>query len=80
LTGEVVGDVNEPEAEAWRAFAGARQVRTFGAVTGGLLELADWLTASGVSQVAMETTGVARDRPAPQQTESSGPRPAGVER
>ncbi len=36
----------------------AREVRTFGAVTGGLLELADWLAGQGVTHVAMESTGV----------------------
>jgi transposase len=34
------------------------QVRTFGTMTGDLLELADWLAANGVVQVAMESTGV----------------------
>jgi transposase len=33
-------------------------VRTFGTMTGDLLELADWLAAQGVVQVAMESTGV----------------------
>jgi transposase len=35
-----------------------RDVRTFGAVTDGLLELADWLTTLGITHVAMESTGV----------------------
>ena len=34
------------------------QVRTFGTMTGELLALADWLAASGVRHVAMESTGV----------------------
>jgi transposase len=34
------------------------EVRTFRAVTGGLLELLDWLTACGVTVAAMEATGV----------------------
>jgi transposase len=34
------------------------QVRTFDTMTGGLLELSDWLAAHGVDQVAMESTGV----------------------
>jgi transposase len=34
------------------------QVRTFGTMTGDLLELADWLAAHGVVHVAMESTGV----------------------
>ena len=38
---------------------GARkEVRTFGTVTDDLLALADWLTAVGVTHVAMESTGV----------------------
>lgn len=35
-----------------------REVRTFGTMTRALLDLAEWLTAAGVSQVAMESTGV----------------------
>jgi transposase len=35
-----------------------RQVRTFGTMTADLLALADWLAAEGVTQVAMESTGV----------------------
>jgi transposase len=34
------------------------QVRTFGAMTGAVLELADWLAEQGVTHVAMESTGV----------------------
>jgi transposase len=34
------------------------EVRTFGTTTGDLLRLADWLTEQGVTQVAMESTGV----------------------
>jgi transposase len=33
-------------------------VRTFGTATGELLQLADWLTAEGVTHVAMESIGV----------------------
>jgi transposase len=33
-------------------------VRTFGTVTGDLLELADWLESEGVGHAAMESTGV----------------------
>jgi len=36
----------------------ARLVRTFGTMTKGLLELVAWLESQGVSQVAMESTGV----------------------
>jgi transposase len=38
--------------------AAEAQVRTFGTMTAALLELADWLTAAGVTHVAMESTGV----------------------
>ena len=34
------------------------QVRTFGTMTGAVLELADWLAEQGVTHVAMESTGV----------------------
>ena len=36
----------------------AREVRTFGTTTAGLLELAAWLGESGCTHVAMEATGV----------------------
>jgi transposase len=35
-----------------------QQTRTFGTMTGQLLELADWLAGQGVTHVAMESTGV----------------------
>jgi len=35
----------------------AREVRSFSTMTGGLLELADWLGAAGCTHVAMESTG-----------------------
>jgi transposase len=35
-----------------------QQTRTFGAMTGQLLELADWLAEQGVTHTAMESTGV----------------------
>lgn len=35
-----------------------KAIRTFGTMTGDLLELADWLAAAGVTHVAMESTGV----------------------
>ncbi len=35
-----------------------RQVRSFGTMTVELLALADWLTAAGITHVAMESTGV----------------------
>ena len=34
------------------------EVRTFGTMTGDLLELADWLKQAGCTDVAMESTGV----------------------
>ena len=34
------------------------EVRTFGTMTGDLLVLADWMSAQGVTHVAMESTGV----------------------
>ena len=34
------------------------QVRTFGTMTGDLLEMSDWLASEGVTHVAMESTGV----------------------
>lgn len=34
------------------------QVRTFGTMTGALIELADWLAGQGVVHLAMESTGV----------------------
>jgi len=34
------------------------ETRSFGTVTDDLLALADWLTAAGVTDVAMEATGV----------------------
>ena len=36
----------------------AREVRTFGTMTGELLKLSDWLIAEGVEAAAMESTGV----------------------
>jgi transposase len=36
----------------------SREVRTFGTMTGQLLELLDWLLAEGVEAAAMESTGV----------------------
>ena len=36
----------------------SQAVRVFGTMTRDLLELADWLKAQGVTQVAMEATGV----------------------
>ena len=35
-----------------------KDIRKFGTMTGDLLELADWLRAAGITQAAMESTGV----------------------
>src|SRR5439155_21724154 len=35
-----------------------QETRTYGTMTGQLLELADWLEAAGVTHLAMESTGV----------------------
>ncbi|HEY6404279.1 MAG TPA: transposase, partial [Blastocatellia bacterium] len=35
-----------------------KQVKTFSAMTGGLIELRDWLISAGCTSVAMEATGV----------------------
>ena len=35
-----------------------KTIRTFGTMTGDLLQLADWLSAAGCTHVAMESTGV----------------------
>src|SRR5260370_12788693 len=36
----------------------SKEVRTFGTMTADLLQLADWLTSTGGTRVAMESTGV----------------------
>ena len=46
--------VRLPDAAGTRV----QHVRTFGTMTADLLTLRDWLTAQGVTQVAMESTGV----------------------
>jgi transposase len=50
---EVVACVRVPDGHGGRA----QQVRTFQTFTSGLEALAGWLTAEGVTQVVMETTG-----------------------
>ena len=35
-----------------------RRMRTFGAMTADLLALSDWLSELGVTQIALESTGV----------------------
>ena len=42
-----------PQGDDWR-----EETRTFGTMTPDLLTLADWLREAGVTQVAMESTGV----------------------
>jgi transposase len=42
----------------WNNGRVAQEVRTFATVTRTLLELADWLESQGVTQVAMESTGI----------------------
>jgi transposase len=48
------------EGDRARVCAGPRgeHVRTFGTTTAELLALRDWLQAHGVTQVAMESTGI----------------------
>jgi hypothetical protein len=50
----VMACVNTPDPNG----AARSEVRRFGTTTRELLELADWLRAHGVEQVAMESTGV----------------------
>ena len=55
-------DVHQATVVACVRRAGPRgrrgaEVRTFGATTGQLLELADWLAGAGCTHVAMESTG-----------------------
>ncbi len=51
--GEVVGCVRTPAASGKRQ----SELRTFKTFTSGLEQLAEWLTANGVSEVVMEATG-----------------------
>jgi transposase len=50
----VMATVRSPDGRGGRA----QQTREFGTFTNRLVELRDWLLAAGVSQVAMEATGV----------------------
>lgn len=50
----VMAAVRTPDGRGGRR----EEVREFGTYTGQLVELRDWLAAAGVSQVAMEATGV----------------------
>ena len=56
----VVACVLVPDAEG----ASHKTIRTFETMTADLLALTDWLTAQGVTHVAMESTGEARVEPA----------------
>jgi transposase len=51
-------DVHAKSVVAGLIRQGRRQIRTFGAMTGDLLELRDWLASEGCTHVAMEATGV----------------------
>ncbi len=56
-------DIHKKTAVACLIVPGAdgqpsKTVRTFGTMTDDLLALADWLTAEGVSHIALEATGV----------------------
>lgn len=55
-------DVHKKTVVACRVVPDARgrpqkEIRTFGTMTGELLQLSDWLTEGGVTHVAMESTG-----------------------
>jgi hypothetical protein len=41
----------------------AKEIRTFGTMSADLLELGDWLAEKGVTQVALESTGVYCSKP-----------------
>jgi transposase len=51
-------DVHARSVAACLIRQGRKQTRTFGAMTGDLLELQDWLVSEGCTHVAMEATGV----------------------
>jgi transposase len=56
-------DVHKQVVVACRILPGSggqvdREVRTFGTTTAAIEELSDWLSAGGVTHVAMEATGV----------------------
>ena len=51
-------DVHQKTVVACIKTPEGKETRTFKTMTGELLELADWLTAEGVTHVAMESTGV----------------------
>ncbi|MCR4398265.1 MAG: IS110 family transposase [Firmicutes bacterium] len=51
-------DVHKKAVTACLVTRGEKEKRIFGTTTDALLELADWLAASGCTHVAMESTGV----------------------
>jgi len=51
-------DVHKATVVACRLTPGRKEVRTFPTTTRGLLALADWLAEAGITDVAMESTGV----------------------
>ena len=51
-------DVHKKKVVACVITPDGREVRTFGTMTHGLLELVDWLVEEGVTHVAMESSGV----------------------
>ncbi|HHV61787.1 MAG TPA: IS110 family transposase, partial [Firmicutes bacterium] len=51
-------DIHKAKVVACVITPDGKETRTFGTMTGELLELADWLQAKGVTHVAMGSTGV----------------------
>ncbi len=51
-------DVHKKTVVACVITPNAKTTRTFSTMTGGLLEMADWLVAQEITHVAMESTGV----------------------
>lgn len=51
-------DVHAKTVVACLCIRGQKQIRTFTAMTNGLLQLSDWLAAAGCTHVAIESTGV----------------------
>ena len=54
----VVACLIHPAAQGQRQ----KEIRTFGTTTAALRELADWLRAAGCTHIALESTGVYRNR------------------
>jgi hypothetical protein len=51
-------DIHKKSVTACVITPEGKETRTFGAMTGELLRLADWMEAKGCTHVAMESTGV----------------------